>query len=129
MTKSAAPGLQDAARILQAAGGPLLSQAKLHAKLAGIEWQEEKNRLLRMLAAALLGFACLLCALLFAGALALAMTWDTPYRVPTIAALVILSSLGLVAAWRYFKAQSALESFAASREELAADSALLKAAS
>jgi uncharacterized membrane protein YqjE len=129
VTTSAAPSPLDALRILHAAGGALLSQAQLHAQLAGVEWQEEKNRLLRMLAAALLGFACLLCALLFAGALALAATWDTSYRVPTIAALAILFSLGLVAAWRYFQAQSALgsQSFAASREELAADTAVLKA--
>lgn len=119
----------DAARMVHAAGGAMLAQALLHAELAGVEWEEEKNRLRRMLTVALLGFACLLCTLLFAGGLALAATWDTPYRVPTFAALVILFGLGTVTAWRRFQAQAALgsQSFAASREELAADTALLKA--
>jgi uncharacterized membrane protein YqjE len=119
----------DAARMLHAAGGAMLAQALLHAELAGVEWEEEKNRLLRMLALALLGFACLLCTLLFAGGLVLAATWDTPYRVPTFTALAILFSLGTVTAWRRFQAQAALgsQSFAASREEFAADTAVLKA--
>lgn len=122
-------GPLDAARTLQAAGAALLTQAQLHGQLVDIEWQEEKHRLLRMLAITLLGFGCLLCTLLFAGGLALAATWETPYRVPTLAALVILFGSGTVAAWRRLQAQAALgrQSFAASREELAADIALLKA--
>lgn len=129
MNKPPALGPLEAVRILHAAGGALLSQALLHAELAGVEWQEEKNRLLRMLAIALLGFACLLCTLLFAGGLALATAWETAYRVPTLAALVLTFAACTVAAWRYFQAQAALgkQSFAASREELAADTALLKA--
>lgn len=129
MTKPAALGPLDAVRVLQAAGGALFAQALLHAELAGVEWEEEKNRLARMLAIALLGFACLLCTLLFAGALALAATWETPYRVPMLAALVLASGSGTFAAWRRFRAHAALgsRSFAASREELAADVALLKA--
>jgi len=119
----------DAIRMLQAAGGALFSQALLHGQLAGVEWEEEKDRLLRMLAVTLLGFACLLCTLLFAGGLALATTWDTIYRVPTLATLVILFGSGTVTAWRRFQGWAALgtQSFAASREELAADSALLRA--
>jgi len=129
VTKPPAINPLDAVRILHAAGGALLSQASLHAELAGVEWEEEKNRLLRMLGIALIGFACLLCALLFAGGLVLATTWETIYRVPTFAALVILFGSGTLAAWRRFQAWAALgsQSFAASREELAADTALLKA--
>lgn len=125
------PGIDplDAVRILRSAGGALFDQARLHSQLAGVEWEEEKQRLLKMLAAALLGFACLLGALLFAGGLVLAATWETAYRVPTLAALVILFSCGAFAAWHRFQAWSALahRSFAASREELAADAALLRA--
>lgn len=129
MTKTATVNLLDAARLVQAAGGALLSQAMLHAELAGVGWEEEKNRLLTMLAATLLGFACLLCALLFAGGLALAVAWETAYRIPTLAALVILPGLGVVAAWRRFRILAALgsHSFAASRQELAADAAVLRA--
>ena len=116
--------------MLHAAGGALFAQALLHAELAGVEWQEEKNRLLRMLAIALLGFACLLCTLLYAGGLALATAWETAYRMPVLAALVILFGCCTVAAWRGFRAQAALgsQSFAASRRELAADTAVLRAA-
>lgn len=125
------PGIDplDAVRILRSAGGALFDQARLHSQLAGVEWEEEKRRLLKMLAAALLGFACLLCALLFAGGLVLAATWETAYRVPALAALVVLFACGAFTAWHRFKAWSALarQSFAASREELAADAALLRA--
>src|SRR5689334_25210261 len=107
--KPAAFNSFDAVRMLRAAGGSLFSQAQLHAELTGVEWQEEKNRLLRMLAIALLGFACLLCTLLFAGGLALATAWETAYRVPTLAALVLTFAACTVAAWRYFQAQAALE--------------------
>ena len=129
MTKPAALNPLEALRMLQAAGGALFAQTLLHAELAGVEWQEEKNRLLRMLAIALLGFACLLCTLIFAGGLALATTWETAYRVPTAAALVVLFCCCTVTAWRGFQAQAALgkQSFAASREELAADTAVLRA--
>ena len=122
-------GTLDSARMLHAAGGALFAQALLHAELAGVEWQEEKNRLLRMLAIALLGFACLLCTLLYAGGLALATAWETAYRVPVLVALVILFGACAVAAWRGFRAQAALgsQSFAASRRELAADTAVLRA--
>lgn len=129
MTRPATLNPLDAVRILRAAGGGLLSQATLHAQLAGVEWEEEKNRLLKMLAITLLGFACLLCTLLFAGGLALAATWETVYRLPALIALVILFGSCTVATWQLFQAQATLgsQSFAASREELAADTALLKA--
>jgi len=118
----------DALRILRVAGGGLFSQAALHAQLAGVEWEEDKHRLLKMLAISLLGFACLLCTLLFAGGLALAAVWETIYRLPTLAALAILFGLGTLTAWRRFRALSMLgsQSFAATREELAADAAMLK---
>jgi uncharacterized membrane protein YqjE len=107
----------------------LVIQGLLHAQLARIEWEQEKNRLLKMLAVTLLGFACLLCVLLFAGALVLAMTWETPYRIAAVAGLVLLYGSGTAMAWRRFRALSALggEIFTASLEELAADAALLKA--
>ena len=129
MTTPADLGPLNVIRILHAAGGALFVQALLHAELAGVEWKEEKNRLLRMLAIALLGFACLLSALLFAAGLALGAAWDTAYRTPTIAALAILFVICTVAAWRLFRVQAALgsRSFAASREELAAAAAMLKA--
>jgi uncharacterized membrane protein YqjE len=118
----------DVVRLLHAGGGALVAQALLHGELAHVEWQEEKTRLLRMLAVTLLGFAGLLCALLFAGGLVVAAAWDTAYRLPALASLVLLSAAGTAAAWRRFQAMAELgeQAFAASREELAADTALLK---
>jgi uncharacterized membrane protein YqjE len=118
----------DAIRMVRSAGGALAVQALLHAQLAGIEWQQEQHRLLRMLVMTLLGFACLLCAMLFAGGLVLAFAWESAYRIATVAGLLVCYSLGTAAAWRRFQIWSALggQIFTASLEELAADAALFK---
>lgn len=109
-------------------GRALFIQALLHAQLAGIEWEQEKHRLLKMLAIALLGFACVICLMLFAGGLVLAATWETPHRMPAIACLTLLYGLGTAIAWRRFEAVSSRggQIFTASLEEFAADAALLK---
>jgi uncharacterized membrane protein YqjE len=117
-----------AIRTLRSAGGALFDQVALHGQLAQVEWGEEKNRLLKMLVGAVLGFACLLCVMLSLGALALALCWETVYRIPVAAVLVALYGLGTGCAWHRFVALSALsgQSFAATRVELAADLALLR---
>lgn len=122
-------GPQRAVRVLQSAGGALLVQAVLHGQLAAIEWEEEKHRLQRMLALTLAGFACLLCTLLFAGALALSASWETGYRIHVLALLILLFGFGTAAAWQRYglRASAGDHTFSASREELAADIALLKA--
>jgi uncharacterized membrane protein YqjE len=121
-------GPLDVIRLLRTAGAALFTQASLHGQLARVEWEEEKTRLLGMAIAALLCFTGLLCLLLLAGALVLAFSWNTPYRVP--AAMGLVAVYGLIAgiAWRRLRILSARssEAFAATREELAADLALLK---
>jgi uncharacterized membrane protein YqjE len=114
-------------RIARTAGGALLVQAGLHAELLRVEWAESKGRVQSMVLAGLVGFACLLALLLALGALALSVSWDTPYRVPAALAVVVLYGLGVVLAWRRLRAQARLgeQSFAASRTELAADMELL----
>ena len=84
-----------------------------------------------MLVATLLGYASLLCVMLLVGALALAFSWDTEYRIPTGLALIAIYGLGAALAWRKFRALSARSSqaFAATREELAADLAILRSKS
>ena len=118
----------DLIRILISAGGALFAQAGLHGQLVRVEWQEQKDRLLKMLIAALLGLSGLVCFMLFAGLAALAFSWDSAYRMPVAVLLVAVYALGTVLAWRRFKALSALASqaFAATREELAADLDLLR---
>jgi uncharacterized membrane protein YqjE len=117
-----------AIRTLRSAGGALFDQVALHGQLAQVEWGEEKNRLVKMLLGAVLGFAFLLCVMLSLGALALALCWGTVYRIPAAAGLVALYGLGTGFAWRRFAILSALsgQSFAATRVELAADLALLR---
>ena len=81
-----------------------------------------------MLLTSLLGFACLLCSLLFIGALVLALTWDTALRVPSALLLVTIYLTGFGFAWHRLQGLSARSAlaFAATREELAADAALLR---
>lgn len=118
----------DALRLLFSAGGPLLTQAGLHGQLARLEWAEEKSRLQRMLIITLLGFASLLSSMIFIGILVIATTWDTVYRLPAIIAVVAMYGLATGFAWRRLRSLSALgiEAFAATREEFAADMALLR---
>ncbi len=117
-----------AIRILRSAGGALFDQVALHGQLAQVEWREEKSRLLKMLAGAVLGLASLLCVMLSAGALVLGLCWETSYRIPAAAALVALYGVATLFAWRRLSAVAALggRSFAATRAELAADLALLR---
>src|SRR5579872_2728913 len=98
----------EAIRVLRPAGGALLDQAILHGELARIDWAQEKARLLKMLASTLVGYMCLLCTLLFSGALVLAFCWETAYRIPAVGALTALNALGTAASWRRFRRLSAL---------------------
>lgn len=115
-------------RVLLSAGGPLLTQVALHWQLARVEWAEQKIRFLKMVMATLLGFTSLLCAMIFVGGLIIASSWDTAYRIPGLLALVAIYALVTALAWRRFRTLSAesSEAFAATREELAADLALLR---
>lgn len=136
-----APSLQDAPataanavtilhaiRRLHAAGGSLLSQLALHAELARIGWAEERQRLLGMLLALMLGFAFLICFLLAGGIVLLTLGWDTAWRMPLVLVLLAAYGGGIALAWRQFTQLAAREgqAFAASREEFAADLELLR---
>jgi len=113
---------------LRLIGAALSTQAVLHGQLARVEWEQEKNRLSKLLLVASLGIACLLCALLFIGILVLVSCWETPYCIPAVMAIIALYSLGVGIGWYRYQlllAQGS-EAFAASREELAADIALIK---
>ena len=127
-SSSAAPSVSALVRIARSAGGALLVQSGLHLELLQVEWQETRIRLLKMLGAALVGFACLLCLMLAIGALLLAVSWPTPWRIAAVVALIVVYAIGALLAWRQFQLQSALgaSGFAASRAELAADLALLR---
>jgi uncharacterized membrane protein YqjE len=118
----------DAFRVLRSARGALIDQLALHGQLARIEWTQEKRRLLKMLALMLAGFACLLCILLSAGVLVMALCWDTPARLPAIGMLVAAYGCGLIIAWRRMQviADAGDQSFAATRAELGRDLELLR---
>lgn len=114
--------------VLRQAGKALFSQATLHGQLARIEWAEEKNRLLKMFIAALCGFACLLCIMLFSGVLVLVLSWTTEYRIPVLILMIVFYGLGAAMAWKHLQCLMAQgdQAFAATRDELAADANLLK---
>lgn len=105
----------------------IFTQAVLHRQLAQAEWAEEKARLMKMLAYILLGFACVLCFMVFAGILALVLSWETAYRVQVIIALTTGYGIGIGIVWHRLDILSAQgnRAFAATREELAADMALI----
>jgi uncharacterized membrane protein YqjE len=115
-------------RIVRTAGTALCKQAGLYGQLARVEWQEEKNRLIRMLLLALLGFASLLCFMLIAGIAVMAFSWDSGYRLPAIIGLLLLYGAGLGTAWHFLGVLSAArsQSFSALREELSTDAALFR---
>lgn len=117
-------------RLLRTTSNAVLTQTSLHAQLLAVEWAKEKQRLLAMLVAILLGFACLLVIMLLSCSVVLALSWETDYRIPAVLALIALHALGLAVAWWHFKRLSALGNsvFAGTRSELAADLALLKEA-
>jgi len=114
--------------IFRSAGGALLAQASLHAELAQVEWEEEKQRLCQMAAFTLLAFACFICLLIIISAFAIALSWYTPYRIPVFIALIIGYAAALLWTGLKIKALAALSSnsFAATKAEIAADIALLK---
>lgn len=117
-------------RLLRLAGTALLEQTSLHAQLLAVEWAREKQRLLAMLLVILLGYACLLAMLLVGSGVILALAWETDYRIPAALSLLVLYAVGMALAWWRFNCLSArAESmFAGTRNELAADLAVLRSA-
>lgn len=114
--------------LLRSAGGALLAQAALHAELAQLEWVAEKQRLRGMLMALLAGAVFMHCSLLSLGALVLTLAWDTPYRVTALLLLLLIYSVAAgLACHRYLVlAARGSRAFFDTREELAADLALLR---
>jgi uncharacterized membrane protein YqjE len=118
----------DAIRVLRSAGGALIDQLALHGQLVHIQFKEEKIRLLKMFIVTLMGLGCLLCLMLFVGIFVLAFYWNTEYRIPAAILLIAIYALGCGVAWFRLKTLLALgdQAFASTREELAADIAMLK---
>lgn len=131
MDGTAAPAGFDALRtirLLRAAGPSLLTQAGFYGELIMVEWAVERRRLLTLLIATLVGMVFLHCVLLAIGALLVAATWGTPWCAPTAVAVLAGYALGLGLAWHRFNETIARSSsaFVATREELAADLAVLR---
>lgn len=118
----------DAIRLLRPVSGVLFSRMALYAQLVGIEWAEQKLRFSKMLAFTLLGFASFLCVMLFAGVLVTILSWDSAYRIEAIVAVIVLYGISTSISWYCFASLSARSdhAFAATREEFAADIALIK---
>lgn len=113
---------------LRSSAKTLLVQCELHSRLAAVEWQEEKARLQQLVAMTLLGFLCLLCCMIFIGLFIVAIAWHTEYRILGIGGVVLLYATGVLLSYFRIKSLVALgsETFAATREEIAADIALIR---
>jgi len=118
-----------ALRLMRSAGAALFAQSALHAKLAGIEWAEEKQRLARIATAAIVGLVSASCFLLLSGIVTIALFWNSAYQIAVAVSVLLFYAVIAVAAGLSLKRQIALGamSFAATREEIAADLAMLKA--
>ena len=127
-TEAAAINPIEAIRLLRPLSGALLARTALYVQLIGVEWAEQTIRLSRMMGLVLLGFASVLCAMLFAGILVTALCWDSGYRIQAIVAVTSVYAAVAAITWYWFKALSARgdQAFIATREELTADIALIK---
>ena len=127
------PGLEfnplGALRLLRSAGGALFAQAALHSQLARVEWAEEKIRLTRIAIAAIAALVSTICLLLLGSFVVLALSWNTPFQIHVIVGVLVVYVVAILLSIRALMQQIALGalSFAATREEIAADLALLKA--
>lgn len=119
---------QHTIRLVRSGISALFAQGALHAQLIQVEWEEEKSRLLRMLLAILLGTVCLLLCLIALSAMVLILSWDTPYRIHSMMALIVFYTIGAIGAWLRFQALADLggEAFADSRLEIATDFELIR---
>lgn len=72
-------------------------------RLASKELTREKRRLFGMFCTMLLAGLLLFCGLLSLSALIVIASWETPYRLHTLSALVILYLAGAAFAWRHFE--------------------------
>ncbi len=117
----------DVVRLLRSAGSALSAQAALHSQLIKVEWEEEKNRIAQLITFGLLALACLICLLLSISILTIGLSWDSAYRVHVLIAQPVVYTLALFWIWKRIKVLLDLGSrtFAATREELAADLALI----
>jgi uncharacterized membrane protein YqjE len=115
--------------LLRSAGSALAAQASLHAQLAKVEWAEEKLRITQIAIAGLVGFMSVQCLLMSVGLIALMLSWRTPYEIPVMVTVslgyLILCALAVYVLRRL--GASSATSFAATRQEIAADLAMLRA--
>lgn len=120
--------IEQPAVVMRPGLGALLAQFGLHLQLLRVEWEQEKYRYRQMLTALLVGLSLFLCTLLCLIVLVITLGWDTPYRLHSIGLLLVLFGSGTLFAW--YRLSKLLEqgaaAFADSRQEIAADIALLR---
>lgn len=115
-------------RRLRASAAIVLMQMELHGRLACVEWQKEKNRLQQLIVFGTLGLIFSFCCALSIGLVILAAAWPTEYRWWAVAGVIGFYLLGVIVCYLRCKHYAALgkNSFKATREEIAADIALIR---
>lgn len=122
---------EDIIETVRRLGHGLLDLTQNRLKLVEHELAQELDRigllLARQMLLALSGLLTLQCLAL----LLVALTWDTPWRVPMTLALSIIAALATFLAYRSYRARRQRQTpiFASTQEELRKDSALLEKAS
>jgi uncharacterized membrane protein YqjE len=106
----------------------LLAQGALYGQLAWLELKVERHRLMQILLTLLVGFSMLTSVLVSVTTLLLVASWDTPWRSIVLVATGAVYCTGFVVIWLRFSAltEKSNQAFSDTREELAADFALLR---
>lgn len=110
------------------AASALLTQGSLYAKLAWIELDAEKDRLLQTLLVLLVGFSLLTSVLVAVTTALLLASWDTSWRDAVLFATALFYGTGLLLLGLRFSALAGQgrDAFANTRAELAVDLELLR---
>ncbi len=118
----------DALRIARATGGLLLDHVVLAAELVRLEWQEEKTRLRQLVQINLALVVLISLTLLHLSALAIAVAWDTRYRLYVMSAMLLFFLISTVAVWRHLQQLSDQDGqqFTESRRQIEKSLELLK---
>jgi uncharacterized membrane protein YqjE len=117
-----------AVQLVRVGGMLVLDHAVLLVQLAQLEWAEERERLKKLIASAVVGAVLLGVGLLHVSALAVFLTWGTPYCLYVAVGLTLLYLVALFCLWRHVVGlvHQGGDPFAGSRNELAATVELLR---
>lgn len=98
----------------------MIDQLASYRQLLGIEWEEERSRLIGMLVGALVGLIFFVGLIFALSCVVLILAWDTQYRLTAALALAGFFAIGVAFAWHRLKTlmRQGQQSFLVTRTEL-----------